>query len=56
MYKVHFYKDENGSEPVFDYMKELAKKKDKDSRIKLNKINDYIEMLSEYGKHMQSHI
>ena len=49
MHKVYFYRDKNGNEPVFDYMAELAKKKDKDSRIKLSKINDYIEMLSRYG-------
>lgn len=49
MHKIHFYKDKNGNEPVVEYMLELSKKKDKDSRIKLNKINDYIEMLSRYG-------
>jgi len=36
-------------EPVLDYLKKLAQKGDKDSRIKLNKINDYIQILSEYG-------
>lgn len=30
-------------------MEELARKKDKDSRIKLNKIRDYVKILSEYG-------
>ena len=30
-------------------MRELGRKRDKDSRIKLNKINDYIQMLSNYG-------
>lgn len=49
MHKIYFYRDKNGNEPVLDYMAELAKKKNKDSRIKLNKINDYIEMLSRYG-------
>lgn len=49
MHKVYFYKDRNGNEPVFEYMLELSGKKDKDSRIKLNKINDYIEMLKCYG-------
>lgn len=49
MHDIYFYKDKNGKEPVFEYMAELAKKKDKDSRIKLNKINDYIEMLNRYG-------
>lgn len=49
MYKIYFYKDAKGNEPVLDYLKELASKRDKDSRIKLNKLNDYIQMLSEYG-------
>jgi phage-related protein len=46
---VYFYKDRNGNEPVADYINELAQKKDKDSRIKLNKIRDYIKILSECG-------
>ena len=49
MHKIYFYRDRKGSEPVADYLKELAGKQDKDSRIKLNKLNDYIQMLSEYG-------
>lgn len=49
LHKIYFYRDKNGNEPVFEYMAELAKKMDKDSRIKLNKINDYIEILSCYG-------
>ena len=49
MYEIYFYKDRNGKEPVLEYMRRLANKKDKDSRIKLNKINDYIESLKYYG-------
>ncbi len=49
LHKIYFYKDKNGSEPVLAYLKELASKKDKDSRIKFHKINDYIEILSQYG-------
>lgn len=52
MHTIYFYKDKNGNEPVLDYMKELARKKSKDSRIKLNKLNklnDYIELLSQHG-------
>ena len=45
----YFYKDKNGNEPVLDYLKELTDKNDKDSRIKANKINDYIQMLQLYG-------
>ena len=49
MHKVLFYKDKNGNEPVAEYIAELAQRKDKDSRIKLGKIRDYIKILSEYG-------
>ena len=49
MYRVYFYRDRNGKEPVADYLRELAGQKDKSSRIKLNKINDYIEALKQYG-------
>ncbi len=49
MRKIFFYKDRSGKESVLEYMKELARKTDKNSRIKLNKINDYIEILHCYG-------
>ena len=32
-----------------DYMREIARRDSKDSRIKLNKLNDYIELLSQQG-------
>lgn len=49
MYEIYFYKDRNGNEPVKEYIAGLASRKDKNSRIKLNKIMDYIKALSEYG-------
>ena len=49
MHKIYFYRDKNGKEPVYDYLRGLTQKKDKDSRIKANKISDYIEVLSRYG-------
>lgn len=49
MYKIYFYADKNGREPVKEYMLSLASQKSKDSRIKLTKINDYLDALSEYG-------
>lgn len=49
MHKVYFYKDKNGNEPVLEYMSKLTNKNDKDSRIKLNKIRDYVKALSIYG-------
>lgn len=49
LHRIYFYKDKNGNRPVADYIARLAGNKDKDSRIKLNKIRDYIKILSEYG-------
>lgn len=49
MHRIYFYKDRSGRKPVAEYLTELASRKDKDSRIKFNKYNDYIQALSEYG-------
>lgn len=49
MYKIVIYKDKNGKEPVAEYIQELATKNSKDSRIKLNKIREYIKILSNHG-------
>lgn len=49
MHEIIFYEDSSGRKPVLEYMQELEKRKSKDSRIKLNKINDYIQALSVYG-------
>lgn len=49
MHEIIFYKDTKGKEPVLEYMQELSESNSKDSRIKLNKINDYIQALSVYG-------
>ncbi len=49
MYDIHFYQDEHGRMPVYDYIQKLTQKADKDSRIKANKINDYITALSHEG-------
>lgn len=49
MHKIYFYRDKNDKEPVLDYLRELSNRKDKDSHIKANKINDYIEILKQYG-------
>ena len=46
MHEIIFYQDRNGRQPVLDYMEKLGKSKSKDSRIKLNKISDYIQALS----------
>lgn len=49
MYKILFYKDKNGKEPVLEYMQELANQNTKDARVKLHKIQDYINVLSQFG-------
>lgn len=49
MHEIIFYKDINGKEPVLDFIQKLKKKNNKDSRINLNKVNDYIQALSVYG-------
>ena len=49
MYEIIFYNDRSGKEPVLDYIRELAAKGDKDSRIKSYKIAQYIEMLEDKG-------
>lgn len=49
MYEILFFRDNNGREPVKEFIQELSKKKDKDSRINFNKIADYIKILSIYG-------
>ena len=53
MYHVYFYRDKNGRQPVLDYITELGGRKDKDSRIKFNKIGDYIEALERYGTQLK---
>jgi len=52
LHPIYFYKDRNGNEPVKEYLQELANKNDKDSRIKLNKIRDYVKALNLYGKQL----
>ena len=48
MHNIYFYKDKAGNRPVADYIKELAGQTDKNSRIKLKKIQEYTNALSEY--------
>lgn len=49
MYSIKFYRDKDGNEPVKEYILQLRSKKDKDSRVNSEKINDYIEALHQYG-------
>ncbi|MGI6616559.1 MAG: type II toxin-antitoxin system RelE/ParE family toxin [Saccharofermentanales bacterium] len=49
MYEIVFYEDRSGNIPVLEHMKSLQNKNDKDSRVKLNKIRDYIQILKLHG-------
>ena len=63
MYKINFYQDTQGRQPIKDYIETLRTAADssKDSRIKLKKIFEYLEILSltgtragiPYVKHIQ---
>lgn len=52
MYEILIYEDKNGRSEIKDYIKELANKKDKDSKIKYNKIIAYIRILNQNGLYM----
>jgi phage-related protein len=47
---VFYYKDSKGNSPIADYIKSLGAKNDKDSRVKLKKLLEYVEYLSREGK------
>lgn len=49
MYSVRFYRDKSGHRPALEYLHEIADGKDKDSRIRATKMQDYINLLREYG-------
>ncbi len=49
-YEIYFYKNSSGEQPVLDYMKKLQSQNTKSSRMNLNKIQDYIEILAINGK------
>ena len=50
MYKIYFYKNSNGEQPVLNFIRELKSQNTKSSRINLNKIQDYIQVLATMGK------
>jgi phage-related protein len=49
LYDVVFYKDKNGKQLVLEYIETLAQSSSKDGRIKFNKIQEYLQVLREYG-------
>jgi len=49
LFEIIFYEDKKGTSPVYDYLSKLKSTDNKDSRIKANKIQDYIQAFSRYG-------
>lgn len=49
MYTLIFYRDRRGKEAFLDYLRSLDKRSDKDSRVKLVKIYDCLEILRQLG-------
>lgn len=56
MHNIIFYEDRDGYSQLMEYIEELKSRTDKDSRIKLNKINEYIFMLAESGTLLPANI
>lgn len=50
MFRVIFYRKSSGEVPVLDYIRALGEEKSKSSRIKYNKISQYIKVLEVFGK------
>jgi phage-related protein len=50
MHKIFFYQDGNGREPVAEYIEKLSRQRDKNGRIKINKIYTYIDYLRKNTK------
>ena len=49
-YKIYFYKNSNGKQPVLEYLRKLKSQNTKSSNLNLNKIQDYIQILAIMGK------
>lgn len=51
IFSINFYKDRQGRQPIKEYIDDLQDRaeKSKDSRVKLKKVFEYLEILSHYG-------
>lgn len=64
MYNIEIYIDKNGNSEIKEYIENLKKNNNKDSKIKFNKIIAYIRMLEQKGlslgepyiKHLEDNI
>lgn len=55
MYKIRIFKDAQGNQPIKEYLKALASSSEKDSRIRLRKIDYYFQTLREFGTRAGEH-
>jgi len=49
LYEIVFYRDRNGKEPALEFIEALRNAGGKQARVHLNKVQKYIQVLSEYG-------
>lgn len=58
MYTVEFYENADGKSELWSFLEELRIKsqKSKDARIQYRQISLYIQLLQEYGTHLQDNI
>jgi phage-related protein len=49
VYRIKIFADAQGNQPIKEYLTALAAKTDKDSRVKMSKIDYYFQALREYG-------
>ena len=49
MYKIEIYENKYGKSELIDYLRKLKNSNSKENRVKLKKINMYMELLEEYG-------
>lgn len=49
IFEIIFYEDEKGHNPILEFLTELANTNGKDSRVRLKKVEDYINILKIYG-------
>ena len=52
MHEIIIYQDKNGKSQILDFLYELVNKNGKDAKINRNKVNDYIQLLAEYGTYI----
>lgn len=52
MYEIIIYQDKNGKSQILVFLYELVNKNGKDAKINRNKVNDYIQLLAEYGTYI----